>query len=140
MTLAALGALRGCIGHIPADRALGDVVRDLAVAAARDDVRFPPVVAAELVQVRIEISVLTEPQALEPVEPDQIIVGRDGLLVRRGVASGLLLPQVATEHRWGPDAFLSATCRKAGLAVDAWREPGTRVFTFQAEVFGEADA
>ena len=65
------------------------------------------------------------------------MVGRDGLLVRRREASAILLPQVAPEQRWGPDAFLAAACRKAGLAPDAWREPGTEVFTFQADVFGE---
>jgi len=57
--------------------------------------------------------------------------------VRRGRHIGLLLPQVATEYHWGPEAFLTATCRKAGLPPQAWREPGTEVFTFQADVFGE---
>ena len=57
--------------------------------------------------------------------------------MRRQGASGLLLPQVASEQRWGPEAFLAAVCRKAGLAPDAWREPGTEVFTFQADVFAE---
>jgi len=52
-------------------------------------------------------------------------------------SQGVLLPQVATEHDLGPEAFLAAACRKAGLGPDAWREPGTHVFTFQADVFGE---
>ncbi len=72
-----------------------------------------------------------------PALPERIVIGRDGLLVRRGAASALLLPQVAPEYHWEPRAFLSATCRKAGLSADAWREPGTQVFTFQAEVFSE---
>lgn len=78
------------------------------------------------------------PTKLEPVLAERIVVGRDGLLVRCRQASGILLPQVAPEQRWGADAFLAATCRKAGLAPNAWREPGTDVFTFQADVFGEA--
>jgi AMMECR1 domain-containing protein len=49
----------------------------------------------------------------------------------------VLLPQVATEHGWGPEAFLAAACRKAGVGPRAWREPGTHVFTFQSDVFGE---
>ncbi|MGH7644614.1 MAG: AmmeMemoRadiSam system protein A [Gemmatimonadales bacterium] len=137
VTLSADGALRGCIGRVVPDRPLAALVRDMAVAAARDDPRFPPVVAEELSGVRLEISVLTAPAPLAAVLPELVVIGRDGLIVRRGEASGLLLPQVAAEHGWRPDLFLAAACRKAGLAGDAWREPGTEVLTFQAEVFGE---
>ena len=84
-----------------------------AVAAARDDPRFPPVSGDELGAVRIAIAVLTEPARLHPVLEEAIAIGRDGLLVRRRGASGLLLPQVASEQRWGPEAFLAAACRKA---------------------------
>jgi AmmeMemoRadiSam system protein A len=107
------------------------------VAAARDDPRFPPVESDELQTLRIEISVLAEARALQPVVPEKVVVGRDGLLVRRGHSSGLLLPQVAAEYHWGPEELLAAVCRKAELAPEAWREPGTRVFTFQADVFSE---
>ena len=67
------------------------------------------------------------------------MVGRDGLIVRRERLIALLLPQVAREYHWGPEAFLAATCRKAGLPPDAWREPATEVLTFQADVFGEGE-
>ena len=131
------GVLRGCIGRIAGDRPLGDVVRSVAVSAAVDDPRFPAVAPEELPGLRIEISVLGEPVAVVPVEPARIVIGRDGVLVRRGGAVGVLLPQVAIEHGLGPDAFLAATCQKAGLGRHAWREPGTQVFTFQADIFGE---
>ncbi len=137
VTITERGALRGCIGHIAADRLLGEVVREMTIAAARDDPRFPPVVPAELPGLLLEVSVLTVPAALVPVEPGRIAVGRDGLLICRGRRVGLLLPQVATEYHWGSEAFLAAACRKAGLPVDAWREPGTEVLTFHADVFGE---
>ena len=138
MTITARGALRGCIGHIAADRELGAVVREMTVAAARDDPRFPPVEPDELPDLALEISVLSEAAPLVPVDPARIAVGRDGVMVRRGRNVGLLLPQVARDHQWGPDALLAATCRKAGLQPEAWREPGTELFTFQADVFGEA--
>ena len=137
VTLEADGALRGCIGHLPGDRALGDVVRAMAVAAARDDPRFPPVAVDELPVLRYEISVLSAAALLEPVDPARIVLGRDGLWVRRGKASGVLLPQVAAEQRWTVSQFLNAACRKAGLSAAGWREPGTRVYTFQADSFGE---
>jgi len=138
VTLTARGALRGCIGHIAADRDLGAVVREMTVAAAQDDPRFPPVEPDELPDLALEISVLSEAAPVAPpVDPGRIAVGRDGVIVRRGRHVGLLLPQVAREHHWGPDALLAATCRKAGLPPEAWREPGTELFTFQADVFGE---
>lgn len=137
VTLTMGGVLRGCIGRVVPDRPLGVLVRDMAVAAARDDPRFPPVEAEELGGIHVEISVLTPPAPLLPVLPELVVIGRDGLIVRRGEASGLLLPQVAVERGWGPDLFLAAACRKAGLVGDAWRDAGTEVLTFRAEVFGE---
>jgi len=131
------GALRGCIGRIAGDRPLGKVVRTVAVSAAVDDPRFPPVTAEELPELRIEISVLGEPSPLEPKDSGKLVIGRDGLLVRRGSALGLLLPQVATEHGLGPEDLHGGACRKAGLGPHAWREPGTQGSTFQADVFGE---
>jgi AmmeMemoRadiSam system protein A len=129
--------LRGCLGHVAADRPLGDLVPGLTVSAARDDPRFPPLAAGELDRVTIEISVLSTPVAVDAAEPGAIVIGRDGLIVERGSARGLLLPQVAPEQRWAPAQFLDATCEKAGLPAGAWREPGTRVLTFQADVFDE---
>ena len=137
VTLLAGGKLRGCLGHIPSDRPVGHVVAGMAGAVACEDPRFPPVAAGELAGVRIEISVLGETAVLAPPRPVGIVVGRDGLMVRWGGALGVLLPQVAVEHGWTAEAFLNATCRKAGLAADAWHEPGVDVLTFQADVFGE---
>ena len=137
VTVAVGGALRGCLGRILGDRPLGPVVRAMAAAAAREDPRFPPLAPEELPQLQVEVSVLDEPAALAAGEAARITIGRDGLLVRRGRASGLLLPQVAPDNGWGPEEFLAAACRKAGLGPDVWREAGTELFTFSADVFGE---
>lgn len=131
--------LRGCLGHLAADRPLADLIPELAVAAAREDPRFAPLDRSELARVGIEISVLTAPRPVDPREGNALVIGRDGLVVERGAARGLLLPQVAPELGWGREAFLEATCEKAGLPRSAWREPGTRVLTFQADVFEEED-
>ena len=129
--------LRGCIGQVSPDGPLGELVTHLAVAAAREDPRFPPVSRQELSRLQLEISVLSEPAPIRPVEPERIVVGRDGLVVRRGQRMGVLLPQVAIENGWTAETFLAATCRKAGLEPDAWREQGAEVLVFQADVFGE---
>jgi len=129
--------LRGCIGHVGGDQPLGEIIRQVAVSAARSDPRFPAVQLDELATLRIEISVLGEPVHVEPSERCRLVIGRDGLLVRRGNAHAVLLPQVAVEQRLGPEAFLNAVCHKAGLPPGSWREPATRVFTFTADVFVE---
>ena len=129
--------LLGCIGHVRGDRPLGEVIRQVAVSAARSDPRFPAIEPGELAGLRIEISVLGEPVFRSTTDLCHIVIGRDGLLVRRDKVHAVLLPQVATENDIGPEAFLSAVCHKAGLEPGSWREPATRVFTFTADVFVE---
>ncbi|MBS1819967.1 MAG: AmmeMemoRadiSam system protein A [Acidobacteria bacterium] len=137
VTLHVHGDLRGCIGHVEADKPLVDVVRDCAVSAASADPRFPPLSSNELPALRIEISVLS---AFEPVHTmEDIEIGRDGLIVEQGWRRGLLLPQVAPEWGWDVRAFVMHTCRKAGLPADAWPSRGATLTKFQAEVFGEAE-
>ena len=137
VTLRRGGELRGCIGHVPADRPLVEVVARMAVSAATADPRFPPVAPEELSELRIEISVLSEPMRVDPPDESRVQPGRDGVIVRHGGRQGLLLPQVATEFDWGPEALLAAACRKAGLAADAWREAECELYVFQADIFGE---
>lgn len=129
------GNLRGCIGHIVSDRPLWETVTRMARAAAFEDPRFPPLSREELDAVTLEISVLTIPERVQ--DTGDVEVGRDGLIVERGAARGLLLPQVATEWGWDRETFLDQTCIKAGLSAGAWREKDTRVLAFQAEVFAE---
>ena len=134
VTLTSRGELRGCIGQTEPDGPLGAVIIHCAAAAALADPRFPPVSRDELDLLGVEISVLTPPEAVIGI--DQINVGRHGLIVQQGRHRGLLLPQVATEYGWSREEFLSHTCRKAGLPVDAWRR-GAQIFCFEAEIFGD---
>jgi AmmeMemoRadiSam system protein A len=134
VTLHSHGELRGCIGHIEPNEPLGRVVPRCAVAAGSTDPRFPPITSSELDELDIEISLLGP---LEPIAgPQDIDIGRHGLVVERGWQRGLLLPQVATEWNWDADTFLAQTCHKAGLPRDAWKH-GATIWRFEAEVFGE---
>lgn len=129
------GRLRGCIGFIEAKKPLVQTVEEMAVAAALQDPRFEPLREEELKEIRLEISVLSPLRKIADV--GAIEVGTHGLYVRKGSRAGLLLPQVATEYGWERDTFLKETCRKAGLAPDAWRDPETEIYLFSADVFGE---
>jgi AmmeMemoRadiSam system protein A len=134
VTLRARGELRGCVGHIESDEPLARVVARCAVAAGNADPRFPAVTWTELSEVVIELSILGTFE--EAAGPHDIEVGRHGLLVEWGRQRGLLLPQVAVEWSWDAQRFVAETCRKAGLALDAWTR-GARVWRFEAEVFDE---
>ena len=107
-----------------------------AADAATEDPRFPPVTAAELPEITIEVSVLGPLEAIDPRDAGAIQIGRHGLVAEQGHRRGLLLPQVATEWGFDRGQFLAQTCAKAGLPRDAWQR-GARIYRFEAEVFGD---
>jgi AmmeMemoRadiSam system protein A len=128
--------LRGCVGYVFPVTSLYRAVIETARAAASQDTRFRPVGAEETRHIRISLSVISP---LSPVLPDQLEVGRHGLVVTLGVHRGLLLPQVPIEHNWDRVTFLEQTCRKAGLPADAWRN-GATLEAFTAEVFSDPES
>jgi len=127
-------SLRGCIGTFEAADPLLDTVQRMAIAAATNDPRFPRVQADELPSLHLEISALTP---LRQGSAEEVQVGVHGIYITRGFYRGVLLPQVATENNWDRETFLDHTCIKAGLHPGAWRESGTKIELFSAEVFGE---
>lgn len=137
VTLKTHGNLRGCIGMVEGFKPLYQTIVEMAVAAATEDPRFPPVQEHELAELSIEISVMTPLQQV--ARPEDVEVGKHGILLRRGRRSGLLLPQVATEYHWDRDTFLDHTCLKAGLPSQAWKEPDTEIYVFSAQVFHETE-
>lgn len=138
VTLHEHGELRGCIGTFHPDGPLYKVVAMMARQAAFADYRFQPVTAGELRDIDIEISVLTPMKRV--FSPDEVVVGRDGLYIKKGIRAGVLLPQVPVEQGWDHDTFLDHTCLKAGLPTGSWRDGKTELYVFQAEIFGERPA
>ena len=137
VTLKNHGRLRGCIGQFISEAPLIELVAEMAKASSTGDPRFmsDPITAGELQQLDIEISVLSPLQRTD--DPLSLRLGTDGIYIKQGRASGCFLPQVATETGWTKEEFLSYCCsHKAGLPADAWRDPGTEVYLFTAEVFG----
>ncbi len=137
VTLTKKGMLRGCIGYIQAINPLLNSVSEMAISAALKDPRFSPVLPNEVSELSIEISVLTPLEKID--DPEVVKVGRDGIYMRKGMYSGLLLPQVATEQDWDRETFLEETCHKAGLPSNAYKDPETEIFIFQALIFNEEE-
>ena len=136
------GDLRGCIGIPEPSMELKEALREAATSATRDP-RFPPLRAAELDTITVEVTVLTPPEKIEVDDPQSypscIKVGRHGLIAERYGRRGLLLPQVPVAQGWDEETFLSQTCWKAGLPPDAWRDGDTTLYCFQGEVFTETE-
>jgi AmmeMemoRadiSam system protein A len=130
------GTLRGCVGQVRTRGPLADAVMRMAVAAATEDPRFPPVEPDEVPHLRIEISALTP---MELITPDDVQVGRHGLLLRWHGQSGLLLPQVPVDNGWSRDEFLSGVCRKAGVPDGTWLDADAELLGFEAESWAETD-
>ena len=137
VTLHKHGNLRGCIGLVEAMRPLYKSVREMAIAAAFDDPRFPSLGSDEFDEIDIEISVMSPLRRITDV--NDIVVGTHGIIMKRGMHQGLLLPQVATEQGWDRETFLEHTCYKSGMMGDCWKQPDTEIYIFSAEVFGEKE-
>jgi AmmeMemoRadiSam system protein A len=136
VTLRHGGDLRGCIGLLQSTVPLTQLVQECAVAAARDP-RFTPLSREELPLTSIEISILGEKRVI--LEPGDLRLGKEGLLISLEGRRGLLLPQVATERSLDALHFFEETCAKAGLHSNAWRT-GATVEAFAAEVFADSAA
>lgn len=135
VTLRVDGALRGCIGSFQPKGTLASTVASVAVSAASEDPRFPPVRTEEVDELGYQVSALGECTPMR--DPSQLQVGRHGLLVKKGWHRGALLPVVAVERGWDAPTFLRHACLKAGLSPDAWRDPEATVELFGAEEFGD---
>lgn len=133
VTLKLHGELRGCVGYVRPYKPLLDAVWEMAESAATRDDRFIPVEPSDVDDLEIEITVLSTLKRI--TNPDDVLVGRHGLLISLGHQSGVLLPQVPVENDWDRETFLAQTCLKAGLPPDAWRDPRIVLEVFTAEVF-----
>ena len=145
VTLTKNGQLRGCIGSLAPHRMLSEDIAANTLAAAFEDPRFPPLQASELDQIKIEVSVLTEPQAFQRFEGEsndsylsRLRPGIDGVILRRGFHRATFLPQVWSEL---PDVhvFISQLMYKAGLGTEEFG-PEIKLETYQVQAWGEAEA
>ena len=140
VTLTINGQLRGCIGSLTSDEPIRTGVHRNVINAAFHDPRFTPLSAAEFDKVKIEVSILSEPQRLKYRDSDDLMEklrpSVDGVIVRKDCASATFLPQV-WDQLPQPHEFLSHLCTKAGLAADAWRQTRLEIFTYQVQHFSE---
>jgi uncharacterized protein (TIGR00296 family) len=136
VTLHKKGGLRGCIGLPYPDKPLVEGLIEAACLVCRDP-RFPPLQKDELKDIKIEVSVLTEPEPFKAKDIHKIEIGKHGLIIRSGLQGALFLPQVPVEQDWNMEEYMQNLCLKACLPPDSWSEPGSKLYRFEAEVFSE---
>lgn len=139
VTLTQAGQLRGCIGTLEAWRPLAVDVAENALAAAFRDPRFAPLSAAEFPAIRVEVSLLSAPEAW-PVDGEEDACRRlrpqvDGVVLSAGERRATFLPQV-WEDLPDPHDFLSHLKRKAGLPAEGWND-GIRLQRYQVQKWKE---
>lgn len=143
VTLTKFSRLRGCIGFAEAVFPLQRAIIEASRAAAFEDPRFPNVLEKEMNEICVEVSVLTVPELIKADHPkqffDMIEPGKHGLIIRKGIYSGLLLPQVFIDHDSTPKQALEMTCIKAGMDKDTWKEKDVQIFRFSAQIFKEVE-
>ena len=135
VTLKTGGRLRGCIGCFESRQPIYKTVAEFTRHSALDDPRFASnrLTTAELPLVEVDISILSPLARCD--DPAAITLGVHGIHVRKGMHAGCFLPQVAEETGWSLEEFWGHCCQdKAGLSWNAWREPGTELLTFTAEI------
>lgn len=140
VTLTLAGELRGCVGALEPYQPLAEDVREHAIAAAREDYRFPQVREAELQDIQIEISRLTMPEPLEYTTPEDLLSklqpGLDGVILKDGWKRATFLPQVWDKVS-SKEEFLDHLCYKMGVARDLWRRKHLEVLIYRVEEFHE---
>jgi AmmeMemoRadiSam system protein A len=140
VTLTKGGRLRGCIGHIVPQGPLFEGVKVNAINAAFRDPRFHPLQPDEMADVKIEVSVLTQPVPLRYKGKEDLLSqlkpGVDGLIIKKGYHQATFLPQV-WEQLPQKESFLSQLCLKAGLDGDAWEKGDLEVSVYQVQAFEE---
>ena len=128
------GDLRGCIGQSKPRYPLVDAVAKTAISSALDDTRFPSLKLEELLDLLIEINVLSP---LVPSKPEDVKIGRHGLMIKKGSKGALFLPEVAVSNGWDLHTFLDELCRKADLPEGSWNDHEVELYVFESEAWGE---
>ena len=128
------GELRGCIGQYKPLYPLIEAVAKTAISSAVDDIRFPTLTIDELPDLLIEINVLSP---MSPSKPENVEIGKHGLMIIKGSKGALFLPEVAILNDWDLNTFFDELCRKADLPKGSWNNRYTELYVFESEAWGE---
>ena len=128
------GDLRGCLGQSKPRYPLIEAVAKTVISSAVDDTRFPSLTLDELPDLLIEINVLSP---LTPSKPEDVKIGKHGLMINKGSKGAIFLPEVAVSNGWDLHTFLEELCRKANLSEGSWHDCEAELYVFESEAWDE---
>ncbi len=128
------GDLRGCLGQSKPRYPLIEAVAKTVISSAVDDTRFPSLTLDELPDLLIEINVLSP---LAPSKPEDVKIGKHGLMINKGSKGAIFLPEVAVSNGWDLHTFLEELCRKANLSEGSWHDCEAELYVFESEAWDE---
>ena len=128
------GDLRGCIGHSKPRYPLIEAVAKTAISSALEDSRFTPLKIDELPDLLIEFNVLSP---MSPSKPENVEIGKHGIMINKGSKGALFLPEVAVSNDWDLNTFFDELCRKADLPIGSWNNRYAELYVFESEAWGE---
>jgi len=139
VTLKMDGELRGCIGSLRARLTLMNDLQTNAIGAAFQDPRFPPLEKEELENIRIEISILSDPEPMifldEADSLSKLVPSIDGIIFECGSHRSTFLPQV-WEQLPTPRMFMAHLKQKAGVTADFWSND-VMLYRYRVQKFTE---
>lgn len=139
VTLIKGSELRGCVGNLKARKSLYEDIINNTLLAGFGDARFVPLKEAEIVDIKIEISILSEPQVYDCSKEEllkNIKANVHGIIVQQGFNQATYLPQVWQDLP-EKELFLQSLCQKAGLEKNSWKNENTELFYYTVEKFSE---
>lgn len=131
------GKLRGCVGSLLPDNAVYESVMENAINAAYHDCRFTPLSKKEFGDLKIEISILTDPVLLDCIDAEHLLNklnNEEGVIIKKGLRMATFLPQVWEQIK-NNEEFLEHLCIKAGLQPDEWKGSYIEVYVYKVEKF-----
>ena len=132
--------LRSTVGHAFPSTSLIKALVDYSILSCKDG-SFTHIRPEDLDGIQIEVSVASEPELMDVRSPrdylNKIRVGKDGLVLRKGIMTGDILPEVSKEKNWNVEDYLKHLCLKTGLAPNAWTNLSAKIYKFETETFGE---
>lgn len=131
VTLTKNGDLRGCVGSLQAHSPLYKDIISNAINSAFKDYRFNPLDRSEFQDIKIEVSILTEPKELKYKDDDDLLNKLKpsyGIILQKYNHSATFLPQV-WEDLPNKKYFLEQLSLKAGLRKEDWKNAQYKYYT-----------
>ena len=136
------GGIRNRVGVQKAGARIADLVVNAALGVAFKDPKAVPVSIGEFGHLVVTVDIISDMEEIKAEGRARLMkmkIGRDGIYIKYGIKSVLLLPSFPEENRLSKESFFQAACRMIGLDGDFWMQPKVKVCRFETQAFAEEE-